>query len=271
MADFSLNNRNPIAMRILLLILAVNACLFARAADTPAPVPAVQTEVNTALQPVSRLESDFYDWDQRHAQVLALQKTLDPEIVLIGDSITHLWGGVPAEPLARGTNSWAKTFGQRRVLNMGFGWDRTQNVLWRLDHGELDGTRPRVVVVNIGSNNFATTPNARENSPAEVAAAIAAICARVRQKIPACRILVMGVLPRGFEPGDAFRTNIRALNALLAQRLAGQPQTQFLAISRQIVADDAVLSRELMPDGVHPSEAGYAIWGKALIAAGVLK
>ncbi len=254
-----------------MLTLGVCACLAGRAAETPAPIPPAPTAANTALQPASRLESDFYDWDKRHAQVLALQKTLDPEIVLIGDSITHLWGGVPVEPLQRGTNSWAKTFGQRRVLNMGFGWDRTQNVLWRLNHGELDGTRPRVVVVNIGSNNFATTANARANSPAEVAAAIEAICARVRQKIPACRIIVMGVLPRGFEPGDSFRTNIRALNALLAQRLAGQPQTQFLDISRQIVADDAVLPRELMPDGVHPSEAGYAIWGKALIAAGVLK
>lgn len=244
-----------------------------RAAEPPAAgeVSGQPTHTNSALVPVTWLERDSYNWEERHAQVLELQQTLDPEIVLIGDSITHFWGGPPVSRQQRGTNAWASTFGDRRVLNLGFGWDRTQNVLWRLDHGELDGTHPKVVVLNIGSNNFSRTRNARANTPAEVAEAIGLICRRVQQKSPASRIIVMGVLPRGFQPDDSYRTRIAALNELLARQFARQPMIRFLDISGQIVARDAVLSKDIMSDGVHPTEAGYAIWGKALLKAGILQ
>ena len=247
--------------------------LVVLAGEPPTTAPAsIQTSyTNTALVPVSRLEHDSYDWDERHAQVLKLQQNLDPEIVLIGDSITHFWGGPPVSAQARGTKAWAATFGSHRVLNLGFGWDRTQNVLWRLDHGELDGTHPRRVVLNIGSNNFSGTRNARANTPAEIAEAISAICDRVLKKSPQSRITVMGVLPRGFPPTDYYRTNIVALNGLLAMQLAGKSHVTFLDISEQIVAKDGVLSRDLLSDGTHPTEAGYAIWGKALLAADVLE
>ncbi len=238
----------------------------------PAATPSsVQTGTNSALVPVTWLEKDSYNWDERHTQVLAEQKTIDPEIVMIGDSITHFWGGPPISRQQNGPKAWAETFGEHRVLNMGFGWDRTQNVLWRLDHGEMDGTHPKVVVLNIGSNNLTGTGNARANSPAEIAEAIGAICDRVHKKSPQSRILVMGVLPRGFKPDDYYRTNITALNRILATQLTGKPLIGFLDISEQIVAKDAMLSRDIMSDGVHPTEAGYVIWGKALLAAGILK
>ena len=70
------------------------------------------------------------------------------------------------------------------MLNLGFGWDRTQNVLWRLDHGELDGLHPRIVVIHIGTNNTSQTEHARQNTPAEIVEGIAAICGRVRAKTP---------------------------------------------------------------------------------------
>jgi lysophospholipase L1-like esterase len=226
---------------------------------------------NNAIVPVTWLERDSYNWDQRHAAVLEVQKTLDPEIVLIGDSITHFWGGPPIVGQQRGTNAWAATFGDHRVLNMGFGWDRTQNVLWRLDHGEMDGTHPKVVVLNIGSNNFSGTRHARANTPAEVAEAIVAICDRVHQKSPSSRIIVMGVFPRGFQPGDYYRTRITALNKILAQQLSDKPLINFLDISDQIVPKGAVISRDVLSDGIHPTEAGYTIWGKALLAAGIFQ
>ena len=158
---------------------------------------------------------------------LRSRRPLDPEIVLIGDSITHFWAGPPISKQQNGPKSWADTFGEHRVLNLGFGWDRTQNVLWRLDHGEMDGVHPKVVILNIGSNNFSQTSNARGNTPAEVAEAISAILDRVHKKSPSSRIIVMGVLPRGFKPADSFRTKISALNELLAKQLSGKPHVCF--------------------------------------------
>jgi lysophospholipase L1-like esterase len=226
---------------------------------------------NTAIVPVSRLEEVPYDWEERHAEILEIQKYLSPEIILIGDSITHLWGGVPLFRDAHGTNSWKKTFGNHRVLNLGFGWDRTQNVLWRLEHGELDGTDPNVVVINIGSNNLTASSYVRANTPKEIAEAIVLICGRVRQKVPRSRILVMGVFPRGFDSDDYYRAKVITLNDILAKQLAGKAQITFLDISDRFVARSAVLSRKLMDDGVHPTEAGYAIWGEALLKAGIFK
>jgi cephalosporin-C deacetylase-like acetyl esterase len=131
----------------------------ARGLITSSPYAELGTGENTACQPVDKLEEDFYDWNQRHSAVLQLKETVTPEIVMIGDSITHLWGGEPAEPKGnRGAESWASLFGDRAVLNLGFGWDRTQNVLWRIQHGELDGLRPKFAVIHIGTNNLAGTP-----------------------------------------------------------------------------------------------------------------
>src|SRR6186713_1563878 len=78
---------------------------------------------NTAIVPVGRLEKDFYDWDARHAAVMAIKDTLKPEVVLIGDSITHMWGGRPEETSGRGNRgleAWKSVFGDRPVLNLGF-------------------------------------------------------------------------------------------------------------------------------------------------------
>ena len=101
---------------------------------------------NTAIIPSPKLENDFYDWPARHEAVLKIKDQLDPEIVLVGDSITHLWGGEPswAGRKANGQQAFEKTFPDRRVLNLGYGWDRIQNVLWRLDHGEFDGQHAEV-------------------------------------------------------------------------------------------------------------------------------
>ena len=143
---------------------------------------AVEVPSNSALIPVPKLENDSYDWYARHADVLRVKDGLNPEVVLIGDSITHFWGGEPKAKQANGPRSWQSTFGPYRTLNLGFGWDRIQNVLWRLDHGELDGLHPRVIVLHIGTNNTSDTANARENTPTEIANGIGAIVQRIRAK-----------------------------------------------------------------------------------------
>ncbi len=218
---------------------------------------------NTALVPVSKLERDSYDWFARHAEVLKIKDQINPEIVMIGDSITHFWAGLPKGPSQRGPQAWKQLFGSRRVLNLGFGWDRTQNVLWRLDHGEFDGLHPRWVVINIGTNNFSTTSNARANTPAQVAEGIRAICVRIRCKSPDSRIVLMGVLPRGAKPGDPYRARISELNRLLAE-FGKTPGITFLDIGQKFLQPDGQLPRTLMSDFCHPTEEGYAIWAAAL-------
>ncbi len=239
------------------------------AATTP-PAQSLDAAANTAVVPVPRLEDDCYNWWTRHAEVLAARATAGPEVVLIGDSITHFWAGEPRADRVNGPQAWAATFGARRVLNLGFGWDRTQNVLWRLEHGQFDGLKPKLVILNIGTNNFAATPHSRANTPVEVAAGIRAIRAKLRALSPETHVLVMGVLPRGHQPGDFFRAPIAALNAILARDLAGEPQTTFLDIGARFLDAQGRMAPELMPDGTHPSESGYGIWGRAVAESGLL-
>ncbi len=171
--------------------------------------------MNSAVLPTPKLEDDFYDWWERHAAVLRMKNAIDPEIVLIGDSITHLWGGEPAANLRNGAKAFASVFAPYRVLNLGFGWDRTQNVLWRLDNGEMDGLHPSAVVLHIGTNNTSETPNAQANTSEEIVEGIAAICSRLRSKAPDATIILMKVFPREETPDHPRRVAIFEINRLL--------------------------------------------------------
>ena len=217
---------------------------------------------NSAVVPVSRLEKDSYNWGGRHAEALKIKDELNPEVVLIGDSITHFWGGLPASK-ANGPKAYEAAFGGLRTLNIGFGWDRTQNVLWRIDHGELDGLRPRTVVIHIGTNNTSQTPNARKNTAAEIAEGIREVILRVRSKAPGAKIILMAVFPREEKPDHPRRVLINEINALIAD-LGKQRGITFVDIGPKLANPDGTLSRDIMPDFCHPTEKGYDIWGTAL-------
>jgi lysophospholipase L1-like esterase len=222
------------------------------------------TDINTALIPVERLEQDSYDWYARHHAALAVEKVMDPRIVLIGDSITHFWAGVPAASHLNGEPAWQHAFGNKPVLNLGFGWDRTQNVLWRLRQGEFDGLHPDFIIVNIGTNNLTGTANARASSPSEVVDGIEEICRELKDRSPTSSIILMSIFPRGFAPQDPLREPIRRVNQLLVERFANKPGIEVVDLGPKFLAPDQTLPRSLMPDGVHPSNAGYEIWADAL-------
>ncbi len=224
---------------------------------------AVGIPTNSALIPVPKLENDSYDWHARHAEVLRIKDALNPEVVLIGDSITHFWGGEPRAGAANGPGSWQSTFGKYRTLNLGFGWDRIQNVLWRLDHGELDGLHPRVIVLHIGTNNTSETANARQNTPAEIAEGVRAIVRRLRAKVPKARIVLMGVFPREQKPDHPRRAQIAEMNRLLVE-LGQLPGITFLDLGPKLLQPDGTISTEIMGDFCHPTDKGYQIWGEAL-------
>ena len=224
---------------------------------------AVATPANTALVPATKLENDSYDWWARHRDVLAAAKTADPQVVLIGDSITHFWGGEPKANHVNGPKAWAAAFDTYRVLNLGFGWDRTQNVLWRLDHGELDGLHPHAIVLHIGTNNTSGTPNARQNTPEEIADGIRAILIRVRSKAPEARIILMAVFPREEKPDNPRRAQIAGINKLIAE-FGKTPGITFVDIGPKLVRPDGTLPRDMMSDFCHPTDKGYQVWADAL-------
>jgi lysophospholipase L1-like esterase/dienelactone hydrolase len=220
---------------------------------------------NTAIVPTPKLEEDGYDWLGRHAEILKIKESVNPDLVFIGDSITHAWGGLP-ETGARTTGDGVlkSALGPFRVLNLGFGWDRTQNVLWRLDRGELDGLHPRAVVINIGTNNTSQTDHARQNTPAEIAEGVKEICGRVRSKLPQTKIILMAVFPREKEPSNPRRQQINEINRLLAE-FARPAGICFADIGPKLLAPDGTLPPEIAPDFCHPTEKGYQIWADAIL------
>lgn len=225
---------------------------------------------NTAIIPVSKLENDSYNWFDRHAEVLRIKDSINPQIVLIGNSITHFWGGEPKLIYAdgkprkpNGPNSWAGLFGQYRVLNLGFGWDRTQNVLWRLDNGEVDGLHPQTVVINIGTNNTSQTNNARMNTAPEIVEGIRAVCLRVRSKLPGAKIILMAVFPREQSPDNPRRILINQIDGLLEQ-FAKEQHLIYVDISSGLLAADGTFLPGMMLDFTHPTDKGYQVWADAL-------
>jgi lysophospholipase L1-like esterase len=197
-----------------------------------------------------------YDWAERHAAAVALMKARRPEIVMLGDSITHFWGGEPVGGRRTGVDEWDRFFAGRRVVNLGYGWDRTENVLWRLTHGEFDNVTPEVVVVMIGTNNITI------NTPDEIAAGIGAICAEIHRRSPKTRTLLLGIFPRGAAPNDA-RVAVDEVNRRIAT-LDGRDGVTYLDIGARFLAADGSISKEIMYDFLHPSAKGYAIWSAAM-------
>jgi lysophospholipase L1-like esterase/acetyl esterase/lipase len=221
---------------------------------------------NTAIVPMPKLENDSYNWWDRHAEVLRIKDSINPEIVLIGNSITHFWGGEPKLKYVdekprkpNGPNAWASVFANYRVLNLGFGWDRTQNVLWRLDHGEIDGLHPRTIIMHLGTNNTSETANARMNSAAEIVEGIRAVCLRLRSKVPGAHLVLMKVFPREEKPDHPRRILINEINKQL-EVFARENKIDLLDIGPKMLAADGTLPKEIANDFCHPTEKGYQIW-----------
>jgi lysophospholipase L1-like esterase len=169
--------------------------------------------------------------------------------VIVGDSITEGWdAGV-----------WREFFGRYHALKLGIGGDKTQQVLWRMDHGELDGLAPRVFVLLIGTNNIGD-PGA---TPETIARGIRKVVEEARRRLPKTVVLVLGVLPRGELASDANRAEIAAINAHLAQ-LEDGATVRYLDIGARFLAPDGSIRREVMRDFLHPTVEGYRIFGAAV-------
>lgn len=219
-----------------------------------------------ACTPMPKLEEDCYDWYARVAERQALVDSSRYDIILMGDSLTHFW------ETTHGPLTWKKLFGHRSAIDLGFGWDRTCNLLWHIEHGMLRGQSPRACVLNIGTNNFAATANYPGDAPADVAEGIAAVARKIREALPGSPLYVMSIFQRGFSP-TPFRKAIRKANDLAKPLLAGIPGVTVIDISELFLLPDgsdldATLFHE---DGTHLNEAGYGRWAAALEAVFALQ
>lgn len=218
-------------------------------------MPAVHAQApNAAVVPVPRAEfwgDRAETWIGRFYDNVRQLRSGAAELLLIGDSITHRWE-------TEGKATWDKYYGHRKAVNLGFGGDRTQHVLWRLVHGELDRSAPKVAVVMIGTNN-----NGADNTPAEIVAGVKAVCYTLRAILPDTKVLLLGIFPRGREPDNARRAVNITANAALAGLHDGE-WIHYLDIGDQFLENGGLLPESIRPDALHPNARGYDIWAKAM-------
>ncbi len=217
---------------------------------------------NTALVPLTQNRDwKSYDWVTRHDEILALNQpgAMRADVVFLGDSITHFWSGEPKAKRVAGKESWEKWIAPHHSINLGYGWDRTENVLWRLRHGEIAGLKPKAFVVLIGTNNLSGF-----NTPAETAEGVAEVCRELRRQAPQAKILLLAILPRQAKP-DATRQRVTDTNKLL-QAQASQIADAYLDLTDKLVEADGSILKETMNDYLHPTNKGYEVMGAAIDA-----
>jgi arylsulfatase A-like enzyme/lysophospholipase L1-like esterase len=209
--------------------------------------------VHSATVPEARYDLSW--WKQRHAQKMKEARKGDYDMLFIGDSITHGWEG-PGKPV------WDEFYAERKALNIGFGGDRTEQVIYRLLNGELpESVDPKVAVIMIGTNNTGHSMQAAD----ETAEGIERILEILRDRRPEMKILLLGVFPRGEKPDDKMRVRNAEVNALIAKYADGE-HVHFLDIGAKFLDENGVLTAEVMPDRLHPQEVGYRIWAEAIEA-----
>ncbi len=200
-----------------------------------------------------------------HADLLAKAKKAGIDVYFEGDSITRRWGTSDAKYKDFLAN-WKQNFFGWNAANFGWGGDTVQNILWRLEDGELDGVHPKVIVLMAGTNNLgniAPTKGA-DAKVDEVTQGIKAIVELMRRKAPAATIIITGITPRNDgRLGTTMMPTIGRINAGLA-KLADGKQTRYLDINDKLADGDGKLLEGITVDGLHLSVKGYQIWADAL-------
>ena len=201
-------------------------------------------------------------WFDRHAKKIAeIEKSNNPkderkiELLMVGDSITNNFDKKgPGEPV------WKKYFTPLNALNLGFGGDRTNHVLWRLEHLPKIKPAPLAASLMIGTNNICWG----SDKPKQAAEGIQEITRKLNAMYPKMKILVLGVFPRREQLDHPHRKQIIELNSYLPDLLKDIPNVSFMDIGSEFLDEKGFLSREMMPDTTHPSEKAHEIWAQAI-------
>jgi len=203
-----------------------------------------------AVTPESKLNEEW--WRKRlfeHRVKICANTNNYFDLVLCGDSITHGWEGW-------GKPVFEEYFSNYKTLNLGYGGDKTQHLLWRVQNGELDGYKAKVVAIMIGTNNV-------EDPAEDVAAGIKACLDVIREKQPEAKLLLMPIFPRDKAPTNERRVKNGRVNEIIKNYADGE-KIIWLDFNKQLMQEDGTLSEEVFPDLLHPNEKGYRVWAEAL-------
>ena len=214
--------------------------LSALLAKPPAGVPACS-------YPVPKLE-----WVQRVAATNERARQVPGPIELIfdGDSITDGWQ-------TNGKEVWDQHYARLNAFDFGIGGDRTEHLLWRLSQGQVDGLKPKLIALMIGTNDLS------QNTAEEIAGAVKEIVASYQQHCPGATILLQAVFPRGQQPTDPLPAKIKAINDIIA-KLPDGDKVVYIDFGDKFLQADGSISPDIMPDFLHPTAKGYAIWADAI-------
>ena len=232
-----------------LLLLFTGILLSCSSTKTP------QNKINPAAQSVQR---DGEWWNQRHETIKSRLKS-DPELILVGNSIFHTLEKEDRKEV------WTKYLDRYRTVDMGISGDRTENVIWRIENGTLEGINPKVAVVLIGTNNTDGNHYVNISTPEELAAGIYRICDLLTQKLPDTKILLMGILPYGYKPNHRDNIN-KATNKLISTFTKKNSKIHYINIGHTYIDGNGKVNKELMPDYLHPNAEGHLLMFEALDA-----
>jgi len=175
------------------------------------------------------------------------------DLVFVGDSITHYFG----DDKGRGVPVWNELRRDYKMLDIGYSGERTQNMIWRLEHGELDGYAAKAFVVMAGTNN------AGSNEPEDTARGIARLVATIRERQPQAKVFLLAIFPRGEKPDDPMRLKNGRVNELI-KCLADGEHVLWRDLTDRFLSADGTLSKDICYDFLHPTEKGYRLWAEAL-------
>jgi lysophospholipase L1-like esterase len=177
------------------------------------------------------------------------------DLLMVGDSIVFGWSRV-------GQKVWDEFYGKCNAVNVGSSGDRTYHMLWHFQNGGLDGMKdrnPKLVVMMIGTNNRGIP----ELHGYDTAYGILALLKEIHAKLPKSQILLMPIFPRGNTPTDAGRLRNDEINKII-QTYVDDKTVHWLDIGHVFLDEAGNMKKDLMPDGLHPNEEGYRVWGKAM-------
>jgi lysophospholipase L1-like esterase len=211
-----------------------------------------------ADQPLARSDQNSMT---AHAQLLEKKAKGRIDIYFEGDSITRRWGATDYPHLLA---NWKENFFGWNAANFGWGADTIQNILWRLNNGELDGVNPKVMVLLAGTNNVGRTtpPGGDDAKVADITKGLTAVVNTMRAKAPNATLILMAIFPRN--DNIAVMQTINRINASL-EKLADGRKVRYLDINDRLADKDGKLFPGMMdPDALHPAIKGYQVWADAL-------
>ena len=212
-------------------------------------------KLNTT-KPVTQLrELGNYDWESKHNEILYLNKFNPPKNIIISNSIIHFWGGLPDFKTKVESESWDNFFTPLGLRNYAYGWDRIENVLWRIYHDELDGFDAEKIIILIGTNNIPL------NSNQEIIEGLRLVSKGVKTRQPKAKIYLMGILPK-----RNYEKRIEKLNKKISS-LANELSINYSNIGNVFLKldDSQQINEKLFSDGLHPNNNGYKKMRKELL------